>query len=86
LIDELVAPLFQTYDPPGADGVAVRAVLLPLQIAATLATFTLGIEFTVTVAVAEVAAQPPMFTVTVYVVVAIGLTVSVCVVAPVFQE
>jgi hypothetical protein len=64
-MEELVALLFQTYVPPGEEGVAVRAVLLPLQIAATLATLTLGIGFTVTVAVAEVAAQPPMFTVTV---------------------
>ena len=60
----------------------MSVALLPLQIAATLATDTLGIGFTVTVAVSLVGAQPPMFTVTVYVVVLVGLTLMVCVVAP----
>ena len=44
---------------------AVSVALLPLQIAATLATLTLGIGFTVTVAVSLVGAQPPILTVTV---------------------
>ena len=58
-------PLDQRYVPPGDEGVAVNVTALPLQIAATFATATLGIGLTTTAAVAEVAAQPPILTVTV---------------------
>jgi hypothetical protein len=57
--------------------VVVKEADAPLQIVALFGIAIVGIEFTVTVAVAFVAAHPPIFTVTVYGVVTVGLIVSV---------
>jgi hypothetical protein len=80
----VVAPVLQAYEPPP---VAVSTLLWPTQIVDGLApAAAIGKELTVTVVVV-VAVQPvdEFVTVTVYVVVVAGLTVTEAAVAPVLQ-
>ena len=84
-IEAVVAPVFQRYVPPPADGVAVNVALVPSQ---TVAEFivTVGIGFTVRVPEPAKLGHPFKVYTHVYVVVEPGVTVIEAVVAPVFHK
>src|SRR5688500_6656223 len=83
---ETMAPLVmvQTNDAPGC-AATLAGLLDDSQTPAGAVIVATGFEETVTVC-ESVAVQVPLLTVTLYVVVAAGLTVMVCEVAPVLQE
>ena len=83
MIPAVVAPVFQAYVPPP---LAVSVVLWPTQMTLVPEMLGVGKGFTVTVLVDEAVHPPAPVTVTVYVVVAPGLTVIAAVVAPVFHK
>jgi hypothetical protein len=75
----VVAPLLQMYEVPP---LAVNVVLSPTQISLSPVMTTAGSGLTVTVALALATQLSPFVTVTLYVVVVVGLTVMLAVVAP----
>jgi hypothetical protein len=82
VIAAVVAVVFHTYVPPP---LAVKVVLVPLHIVTSNPAFANGNGVTVTTT-ASVAEQPDALTITLYVVVAPGVTVMLDVVAVVFQR
>ena len=78
----IVAPLLHKYDVPP---VAVSVVLDPVQISVSPLILGVGREFTVTVTLVDPWQPLPSVTVTLYVVVAVGLTVMLVLVAPLLQ-
>jgi hypothetical protein len=79
----VVAPVLHVYVPPPA---AVKVVLPPLQMTDVPVMLAVGKELTVTTWLAVAEQLLEFVTVTVYVALAVGLTVMAAVVAPVLHE